>query len=123
MNVSRAELEAAYLSGYSTAINLAPATGDEDLLTTREPCLVHKNHSPFSHINECHHIWPKGHGGPNTKDNLVVVCATGHNNIHDLIKAFQVHRGNIPYNTLRRYTFGERDLAKLGYDRITRGAM
>lgn len=99
------------------------AAGNDTLRTTREPCLLHKSHVPNSHINERHHVWPLGEGGPNTKANIVVVCATGHNNIHDLIKLMKVHRGKVPYAILRTFSFGEREVAKLGYDRITRGAM
>lgn len=92
-------------------------------VTTAAPCQVHNKHIPASHINERHHVWPKGEGGPDIPDNLVVVCATGHNNIHALIKLYKACRGAVPYSELRGYTTGERRYAKLGYERITRGAM
>jgi hypothetical protein len=91
--------------------------------TTAEPCSVHAAHKPTSHVNEIHHVWPLGQGGPNRADNRVVVCGTGHNSIHQLIAEYLTMKGAVPYSLLKQYTMGERQLAKLGYDRITRGAM
>ncbi len=92
------------------------------LLTTAEPCQVHKDHKPFSHVNHRHHVWPLGMGGPDTEDNIVVVCPTGHMNIHHLIDEYR-RRGTLTYTVTRRYTRGERELAKLGYDRFLAGEM
>lgn len=92
-------------------------------VTTAAPCQVHGKHIPTSHVNERHHVWPKGNGGPDIPANIVVVCATGHNNIHQLIKLYTAYRGAVPYSELRAYSTGERKLGKLGYERITRGAM
>ena len=90
---------------------------------TKEPCLVHGRHMPNSHLNERHHIWPQSHGGPSVQENLVVVCATGHNNIHHLLALLLVHAGAVPYSLLKQYSLEERRLAKLGYDRIQRNAL
>jgi hypothetical protein len=90
---------------------------------TVEPCLVHRIHKPNSHVNEVHHVWPKGRGGPDIAENRIVVCATGHNSIHKLIQEYELGRGTVPYSLLKQYTMGERRLAHLGYDRIVRGAM
>lgn len=92
-------------------------------LQTTAPCKLHTKHTPHSHINEVHHIWPKGEGGPDIPENKVVVCATGHNNIHQLIKLLKAERGQLPYAVLRTFSFEERTYAQLGYDRITRGSM
>lgn len=78
---------------------------------------------PESHVNHRHHVWPLGKGGPDTEDNIVVACPTGHYNIHDLIAQYLMHMGDLPYSVLRRYSFKERQYAKLGYDRLTRGYM
>lgn len=91
--------------------------------TTTQPCQLHTRHIPESHINHRHHVWPKGDGGPDVSDNIVVVCATGHYNIHDLLAHFKMLMGNVPYTILRRYSQEERRLAKLGYDRLTRKYM
>ena len=90
-------------------------------LTTAAPCQVHKGHSPPSHVNEVHHVWPVGDGGPNIAANRVVVCATGHNSIHQLIDLYR--KGNIDWDVLRHYSPEERRLAILGWDRIRRQAM
>lgn len=78
---------------------------------------------PESHINHRHHIWPKGDGGPDIEDNIVVVCATGHYNIHDLLQHYKMLMGKVPYNILRRYSMEERKYAELGYNRLTRKYM
>jgi hypothetical protein len=90
---------------------------------TRRPCAVHRTHVPPSRINEVHHVWPLGDDGPDIPDNRVVVCATGHNNIHDLLNAYRAAKGDPGWSVRRRYSRGERDLAALGWARIQRGAM
>ncbi len=93
------------------------------LRTTSQPCQLHTRHMPESHINLRHHVWPLGEGGPDTADNIVVVCATGHYNIHDLLNFFKMHNGKVPYAVLRRYAIKEREYAELGYKRLTRREM
>ncbi len=88
---------------------------------TRQPCQQHSRHHPASHLNEQHHIWPLGMGGPDSPDNRVVICPTGHNNVHALLKLFQLHRGEPPYAELRVFAFGERELARLGWQRYQAG--
>jgi hypothetical protein len=92
-------------------------------LTTTDACQIHPAHRPESHLNDRHHVWPLGAGGPDIPENLVVVCATGHHNIHHLLNQYLSSRGTLPYSLTRTYTRQERRLAQLGYDRITRGAM
>lgn len=87
--------------------------------TTALPCQVHGRHSPTSHINHVHHIWPQADGGPNVADNKVVVCPTGHYNIHTILDAWR--KGNSV--DMRRYSQGERAYAYLGWMRMQRGAM
>ncbi len=93
------------------------------LLTTSQPCTLHTTHTPSSHINHEHHVWPKGHGGPDVDENKVVICPTGHYNTHRLLEEYLARRGDVPYSVVRQFAKGERRLAKLGYDRITRRAM
>lgn len=93
------------------------------LRTTTQPCQLHTKHMPESHQNHRHHIWPLGKGGPDTEDNIVVVCATGHYNIHDLLAQYLMHGGTLPYSVIRRYSYKEREFAELGYKRMTRGYM
>jgi len=88
-------------------------------LTTAKPCQLHtKTHTPNPHQNHFHHIWPLGDGGPNTADNRVVVCPTGHANIHVLLTLFKAYRGTVPYNELRTFSFGEREYALRGWQAI-----
>lgn len=86
--------------------------------STRVACEVHKTHVPKSHINEVHHVWPLGDGGPDIKANKVVVCATGHNSIHDLLNKYRQAGGDPAKETLRHYSPEERRLALLGWSRI-----
>lgn len=80
------------------------------------PCLVHNTHNPRPHINEKHHIHPLGYHGPNTASNIVVVCATGHNTIHELLE-MMLRAGTIqvPHRT---YTRGEYEYAVQGFNQI-----
>jgi hypothetical protein len=91
---------------------------------TRSPCTVHKRHSPRSHINEIHHVWPRGDGGPDTAANKVTICATGHNNVHDLINRYRKSPdGTVAWEIRRTYSPGERQLAMVGWRRISQQHM
>ncbi len=90
---------------------------------TSQPCLVHGQHIPASHANHRHHVWPLGDGGPDIAANVVVVCPTGHYNIHTLLDEYRIRDGQVSYTIARRFARGERDLALLGWERITRKAM
>ena len=92
-------------------------------MTTSLPCQVHNEHKPFPHVNHRHHVWPLGMGGPDDEDNIVVVCPTGHMNIHHLIDEYRRRGKDLPYTITRRFSREERRLAKLGFDRFLRGAM
>jgi len=93
-------------------------------LTTTEPCQVHHGaHTPVSHLNHRHHVWPLSLGGPDDPDDVIIVCPTGHYNIHTLLDQYVVHRGEVPWGVVRRYARGERQYAKLGYERYTRGSL
>lgn len=94
-----------------------------EAMTTKLPCEVHRTHSPHSHINQRHHVWPLGEGGPNVAANIVVVCPTGHANIHDLLARMVAGGGLVPYSVQRWYGRRERELARLGYERIQRQAL
>lgn len=91
--------------------------------STTRPCEVHFTHQPTTHINEQHHVWPLGHGGPDVAANKVIVCATGHSSIHDLLAKWLKVGGDPGWDVRRHYARGECDLARLGYDRITRQAL
>lgn len=90
---------------------------------TVRPCEVHFTHQPTTHINEVHHVWPLGAGGPDVPANKVVVCATGHNNIHDLLSRWLKANADPGWDVQRHYTRQERALAQLGFERIKRQAL
>src|SRR3954463_14860859 len=48
-------------------------------------CEVHGSHRPNPLRLVVHHIQPLGMGGPDVASNKVVVCDTGHYNIHRLM--------------------------------------
>lgn len=98
-------------------------SGVPPIYSTSRPCLLHAKHIPNSHINHVHHIWPRGHGGPDEPDNKVIVCATGHYNIHALLEEYLHYRGKVPYAVGKQYSRQERFYAQLGYERIARQAM
>lgn len=85
--------------------------------TTSAPCEVHRpsNHRPMPHLNHEHHIWPLGWGGPNTAENKVVICPTGHANIHVLLNEYNRLGGQPPWTFRQHFGQGERDLAKAGW--------
>lgn len=96
-------------------------------------CLCVKSHRPLSVVFERHHIWPQEYDGPTVAANLVYICATAHNTTHAYLRAFIAAnavltrsqlRLNLPkwnYPTaIQGYAY---DLAVLGYNRITRGAL
>jgi hypothetical protein len=99
------------------------ATHDWKPLSTSKPCEVHGEHRPKSHVNHYHHVWPLGEGGPDIPANKVVICPTGHYNVHEMLsKAIKAGRW---LNASERYGYhrGEQDLARLGYWRVVNGKM
>jgi hypothetical protein len=95
----------------------------DEIRQTNLPCILHKHHIPTPRVNHEHHVWPLGDGGPNIPENKIVVCPTGHYNIHALLDQLRRHRGEPPYTVLSMFAVKERAYAKLGYQRITRKSM
>jgi hypothetical protein len=95
----------------------------EQRYTTTQPCQVHKIHMPRSHVNEVHHVWPLGMGGPDVLGNTIVSCATGHNSMHKLLKEWVKADGDPGWAIRRNYTPLERLYAKTGFERWKRGAL
>lgn len=78
-------------------------------------CTVHGTHWPRSHSTVFHHIWPLGMGGPDTKENQVEVCPTGHTNIHMLIDLLQDNQGAVDKSRTKGFSRREIELARRGY--------
>lgn len=50
-------------------------------------CALHAYHWPPVLDGDIHHIIPLSMGGPDTNDNIMHVCPTGHRNVHEVITA------------------------------------
>lgn len=86
-------------------------------------CAVHTVHRPRVADIDVHHIWPVGMGGPDVPANRVVICPTGHRNIHELLREYVRLRGAVPWELRRGFSPEERRLAQLGWDRAQRKAL
>lgn len=51
-----------------------------------------------------HHIWPLGEGGPNTKENLLLLCPSTHSNVHRLWRLYERYDGRPPWEFLKSYS-------------------
>jgi hypothetical protein len=90
---------------------------------TALPCQLHKVHHPRCHVNEVHHVWPLGDAGQDLAANKVIVCATGHNNVHHLLDAYRKVGGDPGWPVRQKYAPEERVIAAIGWGRIQRRAM
>ena len=72
-------------------------------------CAVHGYHWPKPLRTVQHHIHPLGLGGKDEKDNIVLVCDTGHYSIHAILDA--LIDGRIPPRGTRK----EREIATRGF--------
>lgn len=83
---------------------------DATLKVVGNLCTVHGFwHRPQPTRTVKHHILPQEYGGPTTPENLVLVCDTGHYNIHAALDAM-IHKKPIPKVTRR-----ELAIARQGY--------
>ena len=78
-------------------------------------CEVHGYHWPKVRGIHMHHIWPLGMNGPDTQDNTVEVCPTGHMHIHMLIDLLLDHAGEVTREQTKGFTRNEIALARRGY--------
>ncbi len=81
-------------------------------------CICVKTHIPKPSVGamELHHILPRMHGGTNDPENLVWLCATGHNNVHIYIRTGK--GGNAYQKTIAQRGI-DAILASHGYDKPT----
>lgn len=78
-------------------------------------CAAHAEHRPRCASVDLHHVWPVGMGGPDVPSNWVILCPTGHRNVHRLLAAY-VRLGYTPsWDVRQRYHPAERELAWQGY--------
>lgn len=80
-------------------------------------CWVHQHRDDVP--LEVHHVWPLGHGGPDTKPNKVSLCANAHSAVHDLLaKMLKAGTPRLPWLVRIRYGHRVRRLAATGYAAI-----
>jgi HNH endonuclease len=80
-------------------------------------CAVHTHEA--AEPLERHHMQPLSRGGPNTPDNLVLICANAHGNVHYLLTAIEGARGyaGIPLAVKRSYGPEVKRIALTGWER------
>jgi hypothetical protein len=62
-----------------------------------------------------HHAWPVSMGGPETPEDLLVLCATHHRRQHALIRTYIEYGPSV--RTVKWFSKLERDTARYAYDR------
>ena len=78
-------------------------------------CLCVKWHRPKPLILHAHHVWPLGDGGPDEDENLVWLCPTTHNNVHQLWRLTKkFDQGVVPLTLRRPYTDYAREIVDRG---------
>lgn len=83
--------------------------------TDTRTCAAHKTHSPRPQEYAVHHVLPKGWGG--AEDGAtVILCPTGHVNVHELLDEYRTLGQTPPWTTRRQYGPGERAVAAAGWD-------
>ena len=76
-------------------------------------CYLHEYHSPEVASFDEHHAIPRYYGGPDIPSNIVVVCPTGHRNVHTLLRLFEmIGLEDVNQNTWGRSTWA---LAERGW--------
>lgn len=51
-----------------------------------------------------HHVWPVGEGGPDTDENLLLLCPTMHANVHKLWRLYEKYNGRPEWRILKAYS-------------------
>jgi 5-methylcytosine-specific restriction endonuclease McrA len=77
-------------------------------------CVAHRFHSPRPQTLALHHVFPASLGGADDGE-TVALCPTGHDNVHELLKAYRDRGQTPPWELRRQYGPGERHLAAEGW--------
>ena len=83
----------------------------------------------YGGVPDKHHVWPTGEGGPDIAANRVVCDPDFHRACHVYLDLLRHFAGKVPWSVRRRFSGsrrgvpGVREIAELGYDRMTRRAM
>ena len=81
-----------------------------------EGCVCVSSHTPSAYVPHKHHIIPLSWDGPDTADNIVMLCPNSHTAVHRLINDY-VRAGGEPSWEIRRQ-FGPyvRKLAAIAWE-------
>lgn len=86
------------------------------LRADEHPCLCVSDHNPNVMVTQRHHIWPKGMGGPDSRENIVPLCGTAHDSVHyGLWPQYEKYKGTPPWDVRRKYGKYIRDLTETGW--------
>lgn len=88
-----------------------------------DPCQVHAFHRPTPQVCFRYYVWPLDMGGPDTPENVVIVCPTGFTNISLLFDDIKHNGGVTAYAYRRKFAQTEVHVAELGWSRFTKGAV
>lgn len=77
-------------------------------------CACVGKHIPKAMELHKHHVWPLGEGGPDTKENLLLLCPTTHANVHRLWRLYEKHNGRPPWDMLKNYSEYTRSIVEKG---------
>lgn len=83
----------------------------------------------FGGRSDSHHVWPSGENGPNVPANRVRCDPDFHRAAHTYLSLLAHFGGKVPWTIARHFAGarkgvpGIREIALLGYDRLTRQAM
>jgi hypothetical protein len=80
----------------------------------RYNCKCVSKHVPRALELHKHHVWPLGEGGPDVRDNLVILCPTTHSNVHRLWRLYEDYDGRPPWDILRNYSEYARAIVEKG---------
>ena len=82
-------------------------------------CVCVTKHRPEPVILHSHHVWPLGEGGPDIQANLLWLCPTSHNNIHELWRLMVKYTKAdtpIPWREFREFSPYVRNVVARGWD-------
>lgn len=68
-----------------------------------------------------HHVWPLGEGGPDVRENLVILCPTTHSNVHRLWRLYDEYNGRPPWDILKTYSEYTRAIVERGREERRKG--
>jgi 5-methylcytosine-specific restriction endonuclease McrA len=86
----------------------------------RYNCKCVSKHVPRALELHKHHVWPLGEGGPDARENLVILCPTSHSNVHRLWRLYEQYNGRPPWDILRNYSEYARAIVEKGRNLRTR---